>query len=63
MSRGFMRGILYGGILGAIVAAFTVPQMKPMRKMKVLMGTSKKMGKNMRRMYKGVKGGIDDIID
>lgn len=63
MARGFIKGILFGGLMGAVIGIFTAPQLKPARKMRVIMGTGKKITRNMSRIYKDVRGGIKDITD
>lgn len=53
MARGFMRGMLFGSLLGAVVAAFTVPQFKPFVR----------VSRNVKKIYKDVRGGMKDMTE
>ena len=58
MRKGFLNGLLAGGIMGAILTMFMSPQRKKERKH--LMRDSKQVKKGARRVIKGVKNMAED---
>lgn len=58
MRKGFLNGLLAGGIIGAILTMFMSPQMKKERKH--LMRDSKQVKKGARRVIKGVRNMAED---
>lgn len=53
MRKGFLNGMLTGGLLSAILLMFAAPQFKKERKQ--LIGDSKQANSRARRVVKGVK--------
>lgn len=58
MARGFMNGIIAGGIIGAIAGMYLVPQMND-KKMKQMLGRSRKIQGRAGKILKEV----GDILD
>lgn len=60
MRRGFINGILTGGIIGALAAMFMAPQLKPYQKK--LVSQSNRVKRQARKSMKGMKSTINDIV-
>ena len=62
MRKGFWNGLVAGGLLGATMAWFMSPQMKPGSARRI-MGRSRGVGGRARRMLRQVSDGINDLMD
>lgn len=58
MRKGFINGLVTGGLLGAVVATFVLPQFKKQKH--ELMHETKKVPTRARRMIRGVKNAAED---
>ncbi|MFZ3172295.1 MAG: YtxH domain-containing protein [Carboxydocellales bacterium] len=58
--RGFLNGLMAGGLIGAVIGLITAPQRKPMHR-KDLLGRTKRAGARAQRVFHEVRDGIKDI--
>jgi len=58
--RGFFNGLLTGGVIGAALALFLRPQMKPSPK-RGLMAKTKRMGTKAGKVVAEVRDSVRDI--
>ncbi len=59
MRRGFLNGLLAGGFIAALVGLFVAPQMK---KRNNWMEQTKQAQSRARRVIKGVRNSMDDLM-
>ncbi len=59
MRKGFINGLVTGGLLGAIAVMFMSPQLKPLKK--EVLHESKMMNKQARKAVKGVRRALEKI--
>lgn len=59
MARGFMNGVIAGGLIGAAVGMFLLPQIKQNQGMKAMMGRTRKVQGKAGKILKGVEDFLD----
>lgn len=59
MARGFMNGVIAGGLIGAAVGMFLLPQMKQNHGMKGMMSRTRKVKGKAGKIFKG----LEDFVD
>jgi gas vesicle protein len=62
MRSRFWNGLLAGSVLGVVAAWLIAPQRKPSRARKV-MGRSRQMQSQARRIMRKVREGVSDLMD
>lgn len=58
--RGFLNGLIAGGLIGAVVGLIASPQKKPMPK-KNFLGKTQQSSMRAKKVISEVKDGINDI--
>ena len=58
--RGFLNGLLAGGLIGAVVGLIAAPQRKPVAN-KGLLGKTRRAGARAQKVFSDVRDGLKDI--
>ncbi|MGI6065436.1 MAG: hypothetical protein ACOYI2_02970 [Bacillota bacterium] len=63
MNKSFVQGIIAGSILGTLIGMISTPQKKPVQEAaRKIINTEMDMGKNTRKVLKGIRRNVSQII-
>jgi len=59
----FWNGLIAGSVIGAVLAWFVTPEMKPDNTRRMMMGQSRRMNNRARGLMRRMRDGMSDMMD
>lgn len=63
MKNRFWDGLIAGSVIGAMLAWFVTPEMKPVNNRRTMMGQSRRINSRARGFMRRMRDGMSDMMD